>query len=115
MPNIFSLLRGNKFCCSLFTTVLVCLDHVSLLVDTKELEALSLLHSSPVDKNGGVLRPAFPVVHNNFLCLDQVEGDVNVLATTAMGCLVLFGDQAYHCCVIGKLMMVLESCLAVQS
>uniref|UniRef100_A0A4W5PQ34 Complement C4B (Chido/Rodgers blood group) n=1 Tax=Hucho hucho TaxID=62062 RepID=A0A4W5PQ34_9TELE len=32
MPNLFSLLRGNRFCCALFTTVLVCLDHVSLLV-----------------------------------------------------------------------------------
>ena len=26
------LLRVNRFCCALFTTVLVCLDHVSLLV-----------------------------------------------------------------------------------
>ena len=31
-------------------------------VDTKELEALNLLHCSPVDENGGVLGPPFPVV-----------------------------------------------------
>ena len=32
MSNLFSLLRGNRCCCALFTTVLVCLDHDSLLV-----------------------------------------------------------------------------------
>ena len=32
MTNIFSLLMGNRFCRALFMTVLVCLDHVSLLV-----------------------------------------------------------------------------------
>ncbi|CDQ91173.1 unnamed protein product [Oncorhynchus mykiss] len=36
---------------------------------TKELEALNLLHYSPVDQNGGVLGPPFPVVHNHVLCL----------------------------------------------
>ena len=38
-------------------------------MDTKELEALNLLHYSPVDENGGVLGPPFSVV----LCLDHVE------------------------------------------
>uniref|UniRef100_A0A4W5RW29 Coiled-coil serine-rich protein 1 n=1 Tax=Hucho hucho TaxID=62062 RepID=A0A4W5RW29_9TELE len=79
-------------------------------VDTKELEALNLLHYSPVDENGGVLGPLFPVVHNHLLCLDHVEGEVVVLAPQGqvsdlfpIVCLVVVGDQAYHCCVIGKL------------
>jgi hypothetical protein len=55
MPNIFSLLRGKILCRVLFTTVLVCLDHVSCVgdVDTKEFEALNLFHYSPVDEDGG--------------------------------------------------------------
>ena len=32
MLNIFSLLRGNRFCSDLFTTGLVCLDRDSSLV-----------------------------------------------------------------------------------
>ena len=32
MPNLFSLLQGKRCCHALFTTVLVCLDHDSLLV-----------------------------------------------------------------------------------
>ena len=47
MPNIFSVLCGNRSCCALFTTVLMCLDEVV----TRELEALNLLHYSPVDVN----------------------------------------------------------------
>jgi hypothetical protein len=79
-------------------------------VDTKELEALNLLHYSPVDENGGVPPPLSPVVHNHLLCLDHVEGEVVVLAShfqvsdlLTIGCLVVVGDKAYHCCVIGKL------------
>ena len=41
--------------------------------------------------------------------LDHVEGEVLVLAPhgqvsdlLSIGCLVVVGDQAYHCCVIGK-------------
>ena len=49
-------------------------------VDTKELEALNLLNCSPVDENGGVLCPLFPVIHNHLLCLDHVEGEVVILA-----------------------------------
>ena len=77
-------------------------------MDTKELEALNLLHCSPVDEN--VLGPVLPVVHNHLLCLDHIEGDVVVLAPHGqvsdllhIGCLIVVGDQAYHCCVIGKL------------
>jgi hypothetical protein len=79
-------------------------------MDTKELESLNLLHYSPVDENGDVLSPPFPVVHNHLLCLDHVEGEVVVLAPHSqvsdllpIGCLIVVGDQAYHCCVIGKL------------
>jgi hypothetical protein len=64
-------------------------------VDTKELDVLS---------------PPFPVVHNHLLCLDHVEGEVVVLALHGqvsdllpLCCLVIVGDQSYHCCVIGKL------------
>ena len=49
-------------------------------VDTKELEVLNLFHCSPIDENGGVLGPLFPVVHNDLSCLDHVERDVVVLA-----------------------------------
>ena len=69
-----------------------------------------LLHYSPVDDNGGVLSPPFSIVHNNILCLDHIEGEVVVLAPhgqvsvlVLIGCLVVVGDQAYHCCVICKL------------
>ena len=47
-----------------------------------------------------------PVVHNHQFCLDHVEGEVTVLAQHGqgsdllpIGCLVVVGDQAYHCCV----------------
>ena len=79
-------------------------------MDAKELEAVNLLHCSPVDENGGVLCPPFPVVHNNLLCLDDVEGEVVVLAPHGqvsdllpICCLIVVGDQAYHCCVISIL------------
>ena len=79
-------------------------------MDTKELEALNLLHYSLIDENGGVLSPAFPVVHNHLLSLGYIEGKVVILAPSGqvsdllpIGCLVVVGDQAYRCCVIGKL------------
>ena len=114
MPNIFSLLRGIRCYRALFMTVLVCLD-------TKELEALNLHHCSPVDENGGVLDPPFPVIHNHLLHLDHVEGEVVILAPHCqvsdllpIGCLILVSDQATAVS-LANLMMVLESCLATQS
>ena len=81
MPNVFSLLTGKMCCCALFMTVLVCLDHDSLLVvDTKEVETLDPLHYSPVDVNGGLFGPSFPVVHDQLLCLAHIVGEVVVLA-----------------------------------
>jgi hypothetical protein len=66
MPNLFSLLGGNRRCRALFTTVLVSLDVWWISdVDSKELEALNLLHYSPIDENGGVLGPPFSVVDNH--------------------------------------------------
>ena len=104
MPNLFSLPRENRRCCAHFTTVLVCLDHDSLLgMWTPRNLKLNLLHYSPVDENGGVLGPLFPVVHNNLLCLDHVEGEVVVLAPHGqvsdllpIGCLAVVGDQLCH-------------------
>ena len=76
-------------------------------MDTKELEALNLLHCSPVDENGGVFSPPFPVFHHHLLCLYHIEGELVVLAPHGQvsdllpkGWLVGVGDQAYHCCVI---------------
>ena len=61
---------------------------------------------------GGVLGPPFPVVHNNVLCLDHVEGVVLVLAPHGqatdllpIGCLGVVGD---HCCVIGKILLIVS-------
>ena len=86
----------------------------------KELEALNLLHSRPVDANGGMLGPSFPVVHNHLLCLDHIEGVVVVLAPHGqvsdllpIGCLIIIGPTTVESS--ANLMMVLESCLAVQS
>ena len=80
MPNLFSLLSRKRFCRALFD----CLGVLGPCyfvgdVDAKELEALNLLNYSPIDENGGVLGPPFPVVHNHLLCLDHVEGEVLVL------------------------------------
>ena len=72
-------------------------------MDTKELEALNLLHCSPVNENGDVLGPPFPL-SNNFLFLDHVEREVVVLAPHGqvsdlpIGGLIVVDDQAYHSC-----------------
>ena len=79
-------------------------------MNTNELEALNLLHYSPINKYGGMLGPPFPVVHNHLLCLDHIEGEFVVLAPHSqvsdlipVGCFVVVGDQAYYCCVTCKL------------
>ena len=48
-------------------------------MDTEELEALNRFHYSPVDVHGGVLGPPLSVVHDQLLCLADVEGEVVVL------------------------------------
>ena len=92
MQNIFSLLRGKRCCRALFTTVLVCLDHDSLL----ELDPFCY---NPVDVNVGGFGRLFPVVHDQFLCLAQVDGEVVVLAPHCqvsdplpIVCHIIFGD-----------------------
>ena len=66
---------------------------------------LNLLRYSPVDENGAMLGPPFPIVHNHLLCLGHVEGEVVVLAShgqvsdlLSIGCLIVVDDQAYHLC-----------------
>ena len=49
-------------------------------VDTKELEALNLIHYSFVNENVGMLGPPFHVVRNHLLYLDHIEGEVVVVA-----------------------------------
>ena len=50
-------------------------------MDTKELEALNLLHFRSINVNGGLFGLPFPVVHDQLLCLDHIEGEVVVLAS----------------------------------
>ena len=95
------------FCRALFTTVLVCLDHDRSL--SKELETLDPLHYGPVDINGSLFGPAFPVVHDQLLCFPQIQGEVVVQAPHCqfsdlhpIGGLIVVSDQAYHCCVVSK-------------
>jgi hypothetical protein len=73
-------------------------------MDTKELETLDPLHIGPVDVNGGLFGPPFPVVHNPRLCLAHNEGEVVVLAPhyqvsdfLPIGCIIVVG------CVVSKL------------
>jgi hypothetical protein len=84
-------------------------------VDTDELEALDPLHYSPIDVNGGVLGPPFPVVHNQLLFLAEVEGEVVALAPhyqvsdlLPIGCLIIVASSA-------NVIMVLESCAVTQT
>ena len=49
-------------------------------MNTKELETLDPLHYSPVNVNGALFGPPFPVVHNQLICLAHIEGEVVVLA-----------------------------------
>jgi hypothetical protein len=71
-------------------------------VDIKEFDSL---HYSPVNVNEGGL--PFPVVYVQLLCLAHIDGEVVVLSPHTpvsdflpIGCLIVVGDQAYHCCVI---------------
>ena len=75
-------------------------------MDTEKLEVLDLLHYSTVDEDGGVHSLPYPVVHDHL----NVEGEVVVLAPHCqvsdllpVGCLIVNGDQAYHCCAVCKL------------
>ena len=83
-------------------------------MDTKELETLDPLHYSPIDINGGLFGPPFPIVHDHLLCLAHIERKAPHCQGSDLlpvGRLIVVGDQANHV----NLMMVLESCLATQS
>ena len=112
MPNVFSLLRGKWCCRALFATVLVYLDHVSLLVmwTPRNLKLSTCSTTAPSMRMGVCSVSPFPVVRINLLCLDRVEGEVVVLAPhdqvsdlLPIGCLIIVGDQAYRCCVISNI------------
>ena len=49
------------------------------------MKALDPLHYSPVNVNGSVLGPSFPVVHVQLLCLADIEGEVVVLVPHCQG------------------------------
>ena len=71
---------------SCFTTVLVGLDHDSWFVMwTPRNFTLDQLHYSPVDVNGGLFGPPFPVVNDQLFCLDHVEGRGCCPGTTLPG------------------------------
>ena len=65
-------------------------------VDTKELKTLDPLHYSPVDDNGCLFGPPFPVVHDQLLCLAHTEGEVVVLATVAIHSRLELQDLICH-------------------
>jgi hypothetical protein len=54
--------------------------------------------------------PPFPVVFNHLFCLDHVGEEVVMFAPHGqvsdllpIGSFIVVGNQAYHCCVVGKL------------
>ena len=71
--------------------------------------------------NGDVLGPPFPVVHNQLLCLADIEGDVVVLAPHSqfsnllhIGCLIV-ASRPTNVVSSANLMMAIESGAATQS
>ena len=79
-------------------------------MDTKDFETLDPLHFSPVNVNRGLFGPPCPIVHDQLLCLANIEGEVVVLAPPGqvsdllpIDCLIVVGDQAYNCCLVSKL------------
>jgi hypothetical protein len=79
IPNLFGILGGKWHCCDFFMTVLVFLDHASLVMDTKELE-FSTRSTTTLSVNGVMFGLPFIVVHDPLLCFAQVEGEVVFLA-----------------------------------
>ena len=78
-------------------------------VYTEELKTFHLLHHCPVDVDKGMLPLLFPDVHDHLLCFVDVEWEVIFLTPPSegphllpVGCLVVFGNQAYHCSVVCK-------------
>ena len=79
-------------------------------VYAEELEAFHLPHCGRVDVDRGVLPLLFPEVHDQLHRFVDIEGEVVFLAPLhqgpnflPVGCLVIFDNQAYYCCVICNL------------
>ena len=107
MVQLYNLFEDqvDRFCRIRITIVMVCLDHVSLLVMwTPRNLNLSTCSTAAPSMRMGECSVLFFLDHNHVLCLDQIEGEVVVLAPHGqvsdllpIGCLVIVSDQAYHC------------------
>ena len=73
-------------------------------MDTEELETLDLLHFSPVDINGGLFGPPFPIVHDQPFVLLTLREVVllapHYLVSDHIDCLIVVRN---HCCVVRNL------------
>ena len=77
-PKHFSVLRGNRCCRALFTNVLVCLDHDSLLVMwTPRNFKLLTCSTSALSMLMWACSSLLFLVHDHLLC--HIEGEVVVL------------------------------------
>ena len=76
-------------------------------VYSDELKAFHLLYCSPVDLARGLL----PLLSMTSSFGSSTLGP-HLLSVC---CLVIVGNQAYYCCVICKLMIELEACVAMLS
>ena len=110
LVNLFSLLTVEEaLSCILHDCVGVWTMLFLSDVDTEKFKDLDPLHYSPIDVDGGVLGSPFPVVHDQVLCLADVEGEVVVLAPHCqvtdllpIGFPIVVVDQAYHSRVVRK-------------
>jgi hypothetical protein len=72
-------------------------------VETEELAAFDLLNYSPIDVDGVMLGPLFPVVHNQLLSLADVEGEApHCQVTNLLPIVIVVGDQANHYRIVSK-------------
>ena len=70
---------------------------------------LDSLHYIPVDVNGGMLGPLFPVVHDQLLCLADVEGVSWQCDLLPIDCLIVVVIRPTTVVLSVNLMMVLGS------
>ena len=92
-----------------FTTLSVWVDHVSLSVmcTPRNLKLSTFSTTVPSMWIGGVLPLLFPDVHDHLLYFVDVECEFIFLTPHSegphllpVGCLVVVGNQAYHCSVV---------------
>ena len=127
MPNLFSLLRGNRFCRDHYMTVMLCLDHVSLLVMYTTSPTRNL--KEPRNLKLSTCSTAVPLMRIG-ACSCSPQSSRLSWSRWGRGCcpgttrpgLWPPPYRLSHCCrwsglplLSAHLMMVLESCLAVQS